>query len=72
MPDLAIISGGQTGVDQSAWRAAAAFRVPTAGLMPLGFLTEDGPRPEFAGSIVRSDFPSSKRNTRGSDRNAMA
>jgi hypothetical protein len=43
-----IISGGQTGADQAAWRAAQAFGIATGGAMPQGFLTEDGPRPEFA------------------------
>jgi hypothetical protein len=43
-----VISGGQTGVDQAAWRVAKALGIPTAGAMPLGYLTEDGPRPEFA------------------------
>lgn len=43
-----IITGGQTGVDQAAWRAAAAVGLPTGGWMPRGFLTLDGPRPEFA------------------------
>src|SRR3954452_16183504 len=43
-----IISGGQTGADQAAWRAAIASGLATGGWMPLGFLTEDGPRPEFA------------------------
>jgi hypothetical protein len=40
-----IISGGQTGVDQTAWRAARAFGIPTGGWMLLGFLTEKGPHP---------------------------
>lgn len=43
-----IVSGGQTGADQGAWRAAKACGVETGGWMPKGFLTEDGPRPEFA------------------------
>ena len=47
MLDL-IISGGQTGADQAAWCAAVAFGLSTGGWMPKGFLTEDGPRPEFA------------------------
>jgi hypothetical protein len=42
------ISGGQTGADQAAWRAAKAHAIATGGWMPKGFLTEDGPRPEFA------------------------
>ena len=43
-----IISGGQTGADQAGWRAAKAASLSTGGYMPLGFLTEDGPRPEYA------------------------
>ena len=43
-----IVSGGQTGADQAGWRAAKAAGIATAGWMPKGFLTEDGPRPEFA------------------------
>ena len=51
MPDLwlpLVITGGQSGVDQGAWRAAKAAGLLTAGWMPKGFLTEAGPRPEFA------------------------
>lgn len=48
MPIIKVISGGQTGVDQAAWRAAKACGIETGGWMPKGFLTEDGPRPEFA------------------------
>lgn len=47
MIDL-IITGGQSGSDQAGWRAAKAAGIPTVGWMPKGFLTEDGPRPEFA------------------------
>jgi hypothetical protein len=43
-----IISGGQTGADQGAWRAAKAAGIAVGGWMPKGFLTEAGPRPEFA------------------------
>ena len=52
-----IISGGQTGADQAAWRAAEAFGVPTGGWMPEGFLTEDGPRPEFAERYGAAELP---------------
>lgn len=45
---LRIITGGQTGVDQAAWRGARLAGMPTGGLMPRGFATEDGPRPDFA------------------------
>jgi hypothetical protein len=43
-----VASGGQTGVDQAAWRAARRCGLATGGWMPKGFRTEDGPRPEFA------------------------
>ena len=52
-----IISGGQTGADQAAWRAARAFHVTTAGGMPAGFLTEDGRRPEFAEQFGATEMP---------------
>jgi hypothetical protein len=44
-----VISGGQTGADQAALRAARAARIPTGGWAPRGFLTEDGPAPWLAG-----------------------
>lgn len=47
MIDL-IISGGQTGADQAGWAAARAAGIATGGWMPPGYLTDDGPRPEFA------------------------
>jgi len=37
-----VISGGQTGVDQAALRAAKACGIPTGGCAPKGWLTEDG------------------------------
>jgi Circularly permutated YpsA SLOG family len=43
-----VISGGQTGADQAAWRAARAAGIATGGWMPRGAWTEAGPRPEFA------------------------
>jgi hypothetical protein len=52
-----IISGGQTGADQAAWRSARAFGVPTGGWMPKGFLTEDGPRPEFIEQYGAAEMP---------------
>ena len=51
-----IISGGQTGADQAGWRAARAFGVPAGGWMPKGFLTEDGPRPEFTESYGAAEM----------------
>jgi hypothetical protein len=72
MLDL-VISGGQSGADQGAWRAARAAGVPTGGWMPLGFLTEGGPRPEFAGLYGAREMPTAdyqartERNVRDSD-----
>ena len=40
-----VISGGQTGVDQGALRAAAKAGIPTGGWAPAGWLTEKGPAP---------------------------
>jgi hypothetical protein len=68
-----IVTGGQTGADQAAWRAAKLFSVPTAGWMPRGFLTEDGPRPEFAQAFGAAELPTetaaarTERNVRDSD-----
>jgi hypothetical protein len=52
-----IISGGQTGADQAGWRAARAFGVPAGGWMPPGFVTEDGPHPEFAEIYGAAEMP---------------
>ena len=38
-----VISGGQSGADQGAWRAAQACGIETGGWMPLHFMTEHGP-----------------------------
>jgi len=43
-----IISGGQTGVDIAALRAAKSRNIPTGGTMPKGFRTLNGPKPEWA------------------------
>ena len=42
-----IWTGGQTGIDQAAWRAAAGVGLATGGWMPRHFTTEGGCRPEF-------------------------
>jgi hypothetical protein len=68
-----IISGGQIGADQAGWRAAKACGIPTGGWMPKGFLTEDGPRPEFAGLYGATEHdsplypPRTAANIRDSD-----
>lgn len=45
---LLIISGGQSGADVAGWKAAKRLSIPTTGWMPKGYLTEYGPRPEYA------------------------
>lgn len=40
-------SGGQSGTDLSSLMAAKVFGIPTGGWMPLGFLTQDGFKPEY-------------------------
>jgi Circularly permutated YpsA SLOG family len=68
-----IISGGQTGADQAGWRAATAFGVRTGGWMPKGFLTDDGPCPEFARRHGAAEMPTDEdldrieRNVQDSD-----
>jgi hypothetical protein len=68
-----LITGGQTGADQAGWRAAKAFRVRVGGWMPKGFLTEDGPHPEFAEQYGATEMPTdsllarTERNVQDSD-----
>jgi hypothetical protein len=56
-----VISGGQTGVDIAALRAARAVGLETGGWAPRGFLTERGPHPELAQFGLREmpsrDYP---------------
>ncbi len=54
-----VVSGGQTDADQAGWRAARAFGIPTGGWMPKGFLTENGPRPDFADQYGARELPTS-------------
>jgi hypothetical protein len=42
-----VISGGQTGADEAGLRAAKVLGYKTGGMMPHGWKTEAGPRPEF-------------------------
>jgi hypothetical protein len=68
-----ILSGGQTGADQAAWRAASALRILTGGWMPRGFVTEEGPRPEFVERYGAAEIPTysdptwTEQNVRASD-----
>jgi hypothetical protein len=70
---LTVVSGGQTGVDQAAWRAARRLGIETGGWMPHGFLTEAGCRPEFADDFNARPHGSAKypprtvANIEGSD-----
>lgn len=43
-----IISGGQTGSDEAGLVVAKRFGLETGGMMPKGFKTLNGSRPEFA------------------------
>lgn len=43
-----VVSGGQTGVDVAGLDAALECGLETDGWMPLGFLAEDGPHPDYA------------------------
>jgi hypothetical protein len=52
-----VIGGGQTGADQAAWRAAKAAGITCGGWMPKGYLTEAGPRPEFADLYGAREHP---------------
>ena len=45
---LKLISGGQTGADISGVRAAKAKGYATGGILPRGFRTQIGPKPEYA------------------------
>jgi hypothetical protein len=68
-----VVRGGQTGADQAGWRAARASGIVTGGWMPEGFLTEAGPRPEFAKMYGAVDMPGggyperTRANARDSD-----
>lgn len=42
-----IISGGQTGIDQMALEVARSLGIPTGGIAPKGYLTEDGPNEQL-------------------------
>ena len=66
-----IISGGQSGADRAGWRAAKAFGVSSGGWMPRGFLTEDGPHPEFADQYGAAELPADSTRDR-TEQNVLA
>ncbi len=43
-----VISGGQTGADIAGLKAAKHCGIETSGYMPNGWITLDGPKPEYA------------------------
>jgi hypothetical protein len=61
---LRIISGGQTGADQGGLEAARLLGIPTGGWIPRGFLTEAGPRPEFAKLYEMREHPEAEYGPR--------
>jgi hypothetical protein len=68
-----VISGGQTGVDQAAWRSARLLGLQTGGAMPREFQTEEGPRPDLAAQFGAKALESevledrTRANVAGSD-----
>ena len=69
-----VISGFQTGADMGGIFAARAHGIPTGGAMPNGFLTEDGPRPDYAELYVAVELAtySYKERTRANVRDSDA
>jgi hypothetical protein len=60
-----VISGGQTGVEQAALRAAKAAGIPTGGYTPKMWMTEDGPNPSLAEyGLIELETPDYPRRTR--------
>ena len=68
-----IISGGQTGVDIAALRAARIVGLETGGAMPFGFKTIQGVRPEYVSlygmtqTVSRGYTERTQKNIRESD-----
>lgn len=72
MPIRKIVSGGQTGVDQAALRAARAVGLATGGRAPKGWETEAGPAYRLGDFGLREcpepGYPArTKANARDSD-----
>lgn len=62
---IKVISGGQTGVDQAALRAARAAGLPTGGWACKGWVTEAGPAPWLADfGLVECPWPGYPARTR--------
>jgi hypothetical protein len=55
-----VISGGQVGADIASLRAAKRCGIKTGGMMPNGFLTLSGPKPEYKTMYGLQEHASSK------------
>jgi hypothetical protein len=55
-----VVSGGQTGVDIAALRAAQACGLETGGWAPRGYLTELGPQRELLAGFGLREMPGDK------------
>lgn len=67
-----VVSGGQAGVDLAGLLAAKKAGIETGGWMPKDWLTEDGPKPEYADLFGMVEHQSSYKgrtwaNVRDSD-----
>ena len=51
-----VITGGQAGVERSAWSAARRAGLATGGYMAAGFVAEDGPQPRLAATFGAIEF----------------
>lgn len=67
-----VISGGQTGVDLAALKAAKALGIPTGGWMPKGWKTLNGPRPTYADLYGMKEHSSANYAQRTWDNVGMA
>lgn len=70
---IQVISGGQTGADRAGLRAAKDVGLATGGWMPKGFLTLEGPRPDWAREFGLQEHaspnypPRTRRNVQAAD-----
>lgn len=68
-----IISGGQTGIDQLGLEIARSLSIPTGGVAPKGYMTEEGPNSQLKDDYGLSEHtsasypPRTKSNVQQSD-----
>lgn len=71
MPRFTIVSGGQTGVDTAAIKAAVALQIPYRGWVPRGFTNETGVIPkEYRGYLRETPSPVNAQRTEWNMRDA--